>query len=182
MTKPKIIARRVAAETQLFKVESIDLEFKTGVKRTYERLVPGGAGAVMMIAINEHDEILLVREYAVGVEDYVLTLPGGKIDLGETPEQAADRELKEEVGFGAKNIEILRKINLNPRYASNGITVALAYDLYPATLEGDEPEPLEIVKWPIAKLDELLWQEDFNEGRAMAAAILAVNRYQSLSR
>jgi len=178
-SKPQVLARHVAAQTHLFKIESVELAFQSGEKRTYERLVPGGAGAVMVVAITDQQEIILVREYAVGVEDYVLTLPGGKIDLGESAAVAANRELIEEVGFGANHIEILRKINLNPRYASSGLNIALAYGLYPDnSLEGDEPEPLEIVKWPLDDLDALLWREDFNEGRAMAGVIIAAQRYQ----
>ena len=47
-----------------------------------------------MVPITENRELLLVREYAAGTERYDLGLPKGLIDMGETPEQAAVRELK----------------------------------------------------------------------------------------
>ena len=50
--------------------------------------------------------------------------------------------------------------------------VVVAKDLYPETLEGDEPEPLEVVKWPLAKIDELLARDDFTEARSIAALLL----------
>lgn len=182
-SKPSILSTRIVAETQLFTVESVELEFNTHIKRTYERLVPGGAGAVMIAAITDQQELLVIREYAVGVEDYVLTLPGGKIDLGESVESAANRELIEEVGFEAKSIEFLKKVNLNPRYARSSLNLVLAYDLYHNTsLEGDEPEPLDIIKWPLNRLHELLWRDDFNEGRAMAGVILAIERLKDIGK
>ena len=44
--KPQILSRTLVAKSRLFKIESIDLKFSNGVERTYERLVPGGRGAV----------------------------------------------------------------------------------------------------------------------------------------
>jgi len=54
-----------------------------------------------------------------------------------------------------------------------GLDVWLAENLYPSQLEGDEPEPLELVKWPMADLHELVGREDCTEGRAIAALYLA---------
>ena len=53
------------------------------------------------------------------------------------------------------------------------VGVVLARDLYPSRLDGDEPEPLELVPWQLNNLPELFAREDFNEGRALAALTLA---------
>ena len=55
-----------------------------------------------------------------------------------------------------------------------GIDVVLARDLFPSKLEGDEPEPLELVPWKFADLPELYARDDFNEGRAIAGLALAI--------
>ena len=91
--KPEILNRHMVAESRLFRVESIDLRFSNGVERTYERLVPGGSGAVMMVALLDDETIALIREYGGGVEDYTLTLPKGVVDLGESMRDACNREL-----------------------------------------------------------------------------------------
>ena len=171
--KPQILDRHVVAQSRLFTVESMELKFSNGVKRTYERLVPGGAGAVMMVPINAKGEVLLIREYGAGIEDYTLTLPKGAMDLGETMEQAAQRELKEEIHFGAKELHFLKKLSLSPSYMKSGIDVLVALDLYEASLEGDEPEPLEVVVWPLADIDTLVQRADVTEGRAIAALYMA---------
>lgn len=171
-TKPQILKVNTVAQSQLFKVEAVDLEFSNGVKRTYERLANRGRGAVMIVAINKKDELILIREYAVGIEDYVLTLPKGLIDPGENALQAADRELKEEAGFGAHQLSVLREMSSAPNYMGHKLTAILANDLYPCSLEGDEPEPMEIVFWPLSKLDQLIDSSDVHEGRVIAALCL----------
>jgi ADP-ribose diphosphatase len=52
------------------------------------------------------------------------------------------------------------------------INVVFATDLYPHQLQGDEPEPIELVPWPLQRLDELLHNEEFCEARAIAALAL----------
>ncbi len=171
--KPKIHARHVVARSRLFTVESLEMEFSNGVQRTYERLAPGGHGAVMMVPIDQHGQVLLIREYGVGVEDYTLTLPKGAVDMGETIEQAANRELKEEIGKGANSLHYLKKLSLSPSYMASGIDVLIALDLYDESLEGDEPEPLEVVAWPLENISELVTRADVTEGRAIAALYMA---------
>lgn len=173
LQKPKIIDTHIVARSRLFTIESLDLTFSNGVNRTYERLVPGGPGAVMMVPINQNGEVMMIREYGAGVEDYTLTLPKGAMDLGETAAEAANRELQEEIKFGAKTLIPLKQLSLSPSYMKSGIQVMLALDLYPCALEGDEPEPLDVVPWPMSQLEDLIMREDMTEGRAIAALYLA---------
>lgn len=171
--KPKILHQSIVSRSRLFTVEAVDFQFSNGVERTYERLVPGGSGAVMMVAMLDDEHVALIREFGGGVEEYTLTLPKGAVDLGETKEHAANRELQEEIGFAAKKITFLKHMSLSPSYMKSGIDIYLAEDLYPSELEGDEPEPLELIKWPLANLHELVMRDDCTEGRAIAALYLA---------
>jgi len=171
--KPEVKQQRTVAQTKIFKVEELSLEFSNGQQRVYERMVAGGAGAVMIIAVNEREEFILIREYSAGTEDYQLAFPKGLMDLGETPEEAANRELKEEVGLGANNFTQLKILTLAPGYFTHKMNVLLAQDLYPEKLEGDEPEPLEIVHWPISDIENLLSQPDFTEARSIAGLLMA---------
>ena len=86
-----------------WRMERLDLEFDNGERRRYERLHGRGHGAVIVVPMLDAGTALLVREYAAGVHRYELGLVKGRIDAGETPEQAADRELKEEAGYGARS-------------------------------------------------------------------------------
>ena len=156
-----------------YRMERLDLEFGNGERRRYERLHGRGHGAVVVVPLLDDDTVLLVREYAAGVHRYELGLVKGRIDAGETPIEAADRELKEEAGYGARRLDVLRSLTLAPTYMSHQTHLVLARDLYPERLPGDEPEELEVVPWKLASLHELILREEFSEGRSIAALFIA---------
>lgn len=172
-TLPKIHKTETVAHSRLFRVESLDLEFSNGEQRTYERLASGGGyGAVLVVPMLDDDTVLMIREYAAGTESYELGLPKGKVDAGETFLEAANRELKEEVGYGAHDIQNLKAVSLAPGYMGHRTNLLLARDLYPATAEGDEPEPLEVVPMKLSELDQIVAMDECSEGRSLLALYL----------
>src|ERR1043165_6139843 len=112
--RPKIHATRLADGSGFLRVEQVDLEFSNGQRRTYERLKGSGLGAVIIVPMRDDDTVLLVREYGVGVDRYELGLPKGRLDRDETVEQGTNRELKEEIGYGARQLRILTTLSLSP--------------------------------------------------------------------
>jgi len=170
---PTIHKRRERPEKSLFKVEALDLEFSNGEQRTYERLISRGVGAVIIAAMPDPDTVLLVREYACGVHRYEVGLPKGRLEPGESHIEGANRELQEEVGYAARDLRVLGKLTLAPGYMTHATHVVLARDLYPSRLPGDEPEELQVIRWPIANLAELVQRDDCTEGRTIAALYMA---------
>ncbi len=177
--KPKVLSRHSVARSRLFHIESLELRFANGEERSFERLTGSDHGAVMMVAMPDPEHVLLIREYAAGFEDYVLTLPKGLVDPGEDVISAANRELMEECGFGARRIEPLVELSLAPNYMRHRMQVMLATDLYPKRLPGDEPEPLIVETHAIKELPALLAREDFHEARAIAALYIARDRLRN---
>ncbi len=108
-------------------------------------------------------------EHIVSME----TLVKGASERDESLEDAANRELKEEIGMGARTIRFVKRINIAPGHMGFTINVMLATDLYPERLPADEPEPPEVVPWPVERLDDLLHGPEFREARAIAALYLA---------
>ncbi len=170
---PVIHGQRELPEKSLFRVEALDLEFSNGERRTYERLISRGVGAVIIVPMPDPETVLLIREYACGVHRYELGLPKGRLEPGESHLDGANRELQEEVGFAARDLRILGHLTLAPGYMTHATHVVLARDLYPSRLPGDEPEELEVVSWPIANLAELIQRDDCTEGRSIAALYMA---------
>lgn len=170
---PAILETRRAGTSRFLRFEQVDLEFSNGERRTFERLCSSGLGAVIIVPMQDEDTVLLVREYGVGVDRYELGLPKGRLDQDETVEQGANRELKEEVGFGARDLHILGRLSLSPTYMTAMTHVVIARDLHPERLQGDEPEPLEVVPWKLSQLHLLLQEPDVTEGRSIAALFMA---------
>lgn len=175
--KPTILKQTEIAKTRLFRVEELELEFSNGARRVYERMVSGSRGAVMVVAVTANKELVLIREYSAGTDDYQLAFPKGLVDAGETSIQAGNRELKEETGFGANEIAEIKSVTLAPGYFSHRMSLLLATRLYEEKLEGDEPEPLEVVLWPIDEISSLLEQPDFTEARSIAALLLVERQF-----
>ena len=170
--KPQILHTELVAESRLFKVESLHLKFSNGVERVYERMRNSGRGAVMLVPMLDDHTILLIREYSAGTHSYELGFPKGLIDPGENAMEAGNRELMEEIGYGAKQLTPLKQVSLAPGYFGSRMDILLAQDLYPEQREGDEPEPLDVVPWPLDQIDQLMARHDFSEARSICGLFL----------
>lgn len=179
---PIIQAVHPLAATRLFKIEGLDLRFSNGVEVSFERLKGGGNGAVIVAALTEEGAFVMIREYACGTERYELGLPKGRIDDGESPIEAAGRELMEEAGFAARRLTQLNELTMAPTYSGQRTHLVLAESLYPARLPGDEPEPLEVSFLPMADLDDLAASGDCSEARSLAAMFLVRGHLQRRER
>lgn len=179
--KPTILNKTTIARSRLFCIESLDIQFSNGEQRNYERLARSrsGGGAVLIVPMLDSDTVLLIREYSAGVHRYELGLPKGKTDPGESFFEAANRELKEEVGFGANALHHLSSFSIAPSYLEHTTEIILAEDLYAEKLQGDEPEELEVVAWKLDKINELLATGECTEARSIAALFMAREYFKS---
>lgn len=173
-SKPEILKRTLECRSRFFQVESMELRFSNGEQRVFERLLGGGGPpAVIIVAMLDHDQVLLVKEYGAGIEDYHVALPKGRVDEGETALQAANRELMEEAGYGAERLTLLKCLSQAPNFQQHWTQIVLAQQLYPRKLVGDEPEPLDVEFLPLSLLDDWLTRLDISEARTVAALYLA---------
>jgi len=167
--KPEILTKKVVAESKLFKIEEMHLRFANGQERVFERMQGGHRGSVMVVPLQDDDTVLLIREYAAGVDGYELGLVKGLMEENESLLDAANRELMEEIGFAAKSLTVLTTMTVSPSYFAARTTIVLARDLYQERLIGDEPEEIEVVPWKLSELEHLLQRPDFSEARSIAA-------------
>lgn len=170
--KPNINARRRIIHTGVFNIEERDLEFANGEQRRYQCIVGSKQGAVLIVPLLDLDTVLLIREYAAGTDRYELAFPKGHIEEGEDMLDAANREIQEEVGYGASTLEHIHSFSIAPGYLSHTTHIVLASDLYPSKIPGDEPEEIEVVPWRLDDMDSLLQRDDFAEARSIAALFL----------
>ncbi len=174
--KPEVLSRKICAKSRLFCVEELDLRFSNGEQRTYERLcrIRHDVQAVLVVAVTENDEFLMIEEYAAGTESYQLILPQGLAEAGEDVLDGANRELKEEAGYGAHNLKLLTRMTMST-YLQHDIQAVLAQDLYEEKLEGDEPEPLILHRFAFDELESLIAKGMVTDARVISALFLARN-------
>ncbi|MBA2644011.1 MAG: NUDIX hydrolase [Solirubrobacterales bacterium] len=121
------------------------------------REVVGHPGAVAVVA-HDGTDIWLVAQPREAVEQPdMLELPAGKRDVeGEPPLETAKRELAEEIGKGASTWEPLISFHSSPGFSDEEVHIFLATDLHDESAEVEENERIDIVRHPLAQLDELL--------------------------
>lgn len=176
---PEILRTTSIAKSRIFEIEQLDLRFSNGVETQYERLKSSRSGAVLIVPLLDKDTVLLIREYAAGVQRYELALPKGKVEPNENILDAANREIKEEVGYGANKLTHLTTLSIAPGYLSHETNIILAEDLYECVEEGDEPEPLDVIPWKLSELDLLLQEQECTEARSIAALFITRERLAS---
>ena len=125
---------------------------------------------VNVVALTEDDELLLVRQYRHGTETMSLEIPGGLVDPGEHPADAAKRELREETGFEAAGIQPIGVMTPNPAIFANRCHTYLATGCRRVgDLAMDPGEDLEIVIVPAGQVDELVRTGKIDHALVLAA-------------
>jgi len=177
---PTILNKITIAKSRLFRIESLDIQFSNGEQRNYERLARGNSGgAVLIVPMLDVETVLLIREYSAGVHRYEVGLPKGKIDTDESFFDAANRELKEEVGFGARKLHHLSSFSIAPSYLEHTTEIIIAQDLYAEKLPGDEPEELDVIPWKLSNINELLATGECTEARSIAALFMTLEYFKA---
>lgn len=169
---PKMLSTKILAKTRIFTIEETHMQFSNGHEQTFEKISGRYPSAVMIIPMLDDETFLLIREYAPAANAYFLGFPKGAMNLGENALESANRELMEEVGYGSHDLTLLAQWSLSPAYFNAAMYIVLAKNLYPQKIEGDEPEPIEVIPWKISNIDALLTHPEFHESRSVAAVLL----------
>jgi ADP-ribose pyrophosphatase len=113
-------------------------------------------GAVGILA-HDDERVWLVRQPRETVEEQLLEIPAGRLDVdGESPLQAAQRELAEEVGLGADSWEPVFTFYTSAGFTDERVHLYHATGLHEASAESDENERIEIVPWPLSRIDQAI--------------------------
>jgi len=123
----KLIGSREVYQSRIFTVTEEEAVAPDGFE--ISRAIVRHPGAAVMMAVDPQKRILLVRQYRLPAGRKLWELPAGRIDPGETPLQAARRELKEETGFRARKWKKLSSFYPSPGYCAEKMTLYCATEL-----------------------------------------------------
>ncbi|MBI2871982.1 MAG: NUDIX hydrolase [Chloroflexi bacterium] len=133
-------------------------------------------GATCMVALDADKNVLLVQQYRKPTEQVLLEVPAGTLEPGESPEECARRELEEETGYTARQIEPLADFYTSPGFCTERIFAYLATDLRPASRKLDEDEAIELVRVPFVQAVEMAYRGEIRDAKTIASLLLAAQR------
>ena len=126
--------------------------------------------AVAVVAIHD-DKILLVKQYRISVDKIIYEVPAGMIEHDENPKDAALRELEEETGYRAKNIEYLTEFYSTPGFCTEKLSIFYAKDLEFVGQNLDEGENLEVVEIPLEEAMSMIESGEIMDGKTISSIL-----------
>jgi len=161
----KIISSKVILKNRLFTIVDEVAHDPSGFE--IHRSIVRHPGSAVMMAVDEKERILLVKQFRLPAKKDMWELPAGRIDSGETPLQAAKRELREETGFQARKWVKLISYWASPGYIDEKMNVFLALDLTAGTQEPMEDERIEIGWFSRKQIAEWIRAGKIEDGKTL---------------
>ena len=124
-------------------------------------------GAVAILAFKDDSTVLLVEQFRHAIEQSLLELPAGMLEKGEDPKAAALRELQEETGYKAENIELLQEFFTSPGVVNEKIYIYLATDLTFVGQHLDADEYLNVRELTVDQLEEMMADGKIQDGKTL---------------
>lgn len=136
---------------------------------------------VNVFALTNEGKVLMVRQYRHGIAAVGIELPGGVIDEGETPEEAARRELLEETGYTFESFTYLGKISANPSTTNNFLHMFLAENgKKVAEQKLDETEEVDVLICSIEEVKNLVKENKIMQSLHVNNIFYALNKIGEL--
>ena len=128
---------------------------------------------VNVIALTTARELVLVRQFRYGTDEFSLEIPGGMIDPGEDPVAAGLRELREETGFTGGQARLLGGVHPNPAMQNNRCHFVFVEGVVrSAPLDWDENEEMEITTLPVDEVYALAYAGGISHALVLDALLL----------
>ena len=144
--------------------------------KTYVREVVGHPGGAAVVPFFEDGTVAFVSQYRHPTRRYVLELPAGKLDPGESPDVTAAREMEEELGVVAGRMEQLSEFYTTPGFCAERLWVFLATDLRETARRHEEDEIIEVVRMPFARALQLVASGEIDDAKTIIGLLLAARR------
>ncbi len=145
---------------------------------SYREIIEHNDGAVIA-AVTDEGKMVMVRQYRKPANRVVFEVPAGKIDPGEEPLATAARELKEETGYTADNIEFITSFYPTVGYSEEQLYLFLASGLTAGETSFDENEAIDLEEVEITMLHDMVMKGEIHDAKSMIAILMVYDLLNS---
>lgn len=156
---------------KVFTVEKLKVTLPDGSPAMREVVRHNGGAAI--IAVDDDNNAYMVRQYRIATGGEMLEIPAGKVEPGEDPKECAARELTEETGLTASNVEFLASVYATPGYCSEKLHVYLATGLKAGNPHRDQGEFLNVKVYKLAELRDMVNAGQIKDAKSVIGILMA---------
>lgn len=131
------------------------------------------SGAAAVVPLLPDGQVILIRQFRKPFDKVIWEIPAGTLEKDEDPQNAAHRELQEEIGYAPEDLIKLGGISVAPGYTSEFIHIYLADKIRKSELEGDVDEFIDMYTMPLSKALEMVYNGEITDAKTVTGLLLA---------
>lgn len=161
-------------EGRIIKLSVLDVRLPDGNESQRELITH--PGAVAIVALDSHENVLLVRQFRTAANRILMEIPAGTLHPGEDPYACAERELREETGYKPGQLEAIGGIYAAPGYTTEFIHLFYATDLSESRLAHDDDEFIEVDHVPLPEAIRMIESGIIADGKSVSGLLRVARR------
>lgn len=181
MDNPKIIEEHTIKSEKIYegkiikvRVETVELPDQVYAKRE----IVEHARGVAVVAVDQEQNIYLVRQYRKAIEKVIYEIPAGLVEAGEDVSKAAERELQEEIGLKPLNLELIAEAFASPGFTDEKLSIFFASIFEESKLDLDDTEFLTSVKIPLKKALDMVENFEISDAKSIIGILYASRKFK----
>jgi ADP-ribose pyrophosphatase len=178
--KDKLIQESTLYEGRILKLKKQIIETADG--RITTREIIDHPDIVCIIAVTNDEKILLVKQYRSVIARDLIELPAGFVDKGETPQESAERELREETGYKANHIFYATTIFSSPGFTNEQIHFFIATDLTLDPLIAEDTALITLTLLDANDIVDFIQTAKINDGKTLSGLLIAKTYLEGLKK
>ena len=170
------IDRKLIAKGKIVDYYQDTIKIPNGNIATWDFIWNKGAAAV--VPVRDDGKIIMVRQYRNAIDRETIEIPAGGLDTPQEPTAvAAARELEEETGFKANDLEFLIRIKTTVAFCNENIDIYVARNLKPSKQNLDEDEYINVEAYTVEELCEMIYDGKIEDSKTVSAIMSYKNKY-----
>jgi len=177
LAEEKTLESRTVFEGRAIKVRVDRVMTQNG--RETSREIVEHSPCVAIVAVDGDDNVLLESQFRKPLEKEILEIPAGGIEAGESPEEAVSRELREEVGYLPRKLELLGGFYSAPGYSTEYLYLYLATELVADRLYAEDTDEIQLVRVPLSGVPSLITSGRIDDAKSIAGLLTYILKCRS---